>query len=214
MDPTLLYENILLNKPIIKKMTNPNTSHIISNYNSINLFPQQSTHTCVSVSIIYALSYLIKINNDIIQLINPFDLHNYITKYKYNKSDLNSKISILDCLYFLHNYNHILNTDIYHFNLQYGLNVFSVKIDWDSIRYYLLNNYPLICNLNLNHNSNNYDMHTIIILGFNNLDNTLSLGIYNDLYETSNNSNIELKYINIDIFLIIVESIFVIKSYK
>ena len=236
MDPSLLYENILLNHILIKILANHNTSHLILNYDSIILYPQHSTNTCVCVAVIYALFYLIKKNNDIVQQIHPFDLHNLITKYKFNKPDLNCKISIIDCLYFLHNYNQILDTDKYNFNLEYGFNVFSVQLDWDTIRYYLLNNYPLICNLNLNYDWDKYNKHTMIILGFNNLNKTLSLAMYDestnlsiptdtsDLSKQYNpsdlsnqnkpiQSNIRLRNIDIDIFLKLVDSIFVIKFY-
>jgi hypothetical protein len=190
MESFTIFENILLNHHTILIMNNPFTVHFIKNYDSVLYFPQKSTNTCVSVAVFYALSYLnssIKYQHPLFDL-TPFDLHLLITKYKYNKPDLNAKISFIDCLYFLHNYNNLTDKPILtnkpiitnkptepytHLNLIYGHNVFSVQLDWDSIRYYLLKNYPLICLCNIG--SSNY--HTMVIFGFNNQNKTLSVPI-------------------------------------
>ena len=144
------YENIMFNNTLIQLLSDDKLIYTINNYNSLMLFQQKLYNNCVFIAILTVISYLFNIS-----YFNPDNL--YLSYKKLINDDSDDGSFMLETVEYI-------NKMIKEVDIVYGVNMFSVSCDWDIIRYYLINNYPLIVTI-LNPNMR---YHTTLIYGFSN----------------------------------------------
>lgn len=195
-----------------------NNNFFIIDYDKIKFFDQKETNSCVPVAIIYVIFYLlytkyninidssniicnynednIKVENDIFNqlIINPFFIYHINQQINNNSSiiDIITIINNFDNLkkYYEHNFTDIDSNIFYNYNfdIQLGKNMFYIENDWDLICYYLINNFPLIINIQIS-NIHISNIHTSVIIGFNDINKDLFLINYNNSFNTINYIN-------------------------
>jgi hypothetical protein len=189
-----------------------NNNYFIIDYDKVKFFDQKNSNSCVPIAIIYVIFYLLYIKYDIIIdssnivynynenntklddnifnqiIINPFFIY-YINQQINNNSSIINIISIINKFdnlkkFYEHNFNNIDSNIFYNYNfdIQFGKNIFYVENDWDLICYYLINNFPLIINIQIS------DIHTSVIIGFNDITKDLFI-INSNSFNTINYNN-------------------------
>lgn len=186
---------------IIENMNDNNLIFYIKNYNIIPYFEQKNINCCLSNSLSYVISYVLY-NNHNIELektvINPFILHKLAELL--NGTNLKNLIFIINNFdrlkYIIKSDDPILISKLYfdinmindyNIKLEYNKNLLVIEKDFDIVRYYLLNNLPLLITLNINNGN-----HTMVIIGFNNKNRTI---ILNNNLEIGINKNIIIIYV-------------------
>jgi hypothetical protein len=186
---------------IIDNLNDNNMIFYIKNHIIIPFFDQKNINSCLSNSLSFIISYLLY-NNHNIELnktvINPFLLHKLAELL--NGTNMNNLIFIInnfDKLKFVIKpddpilisklYFDINMTNDYNIKLEYNKNLLVINKDFDIIRYYLLNNKPLLITININNQN-----HTMVIIGFNNKNKTI---ILNNNLEISINEKIIIIYV-------------------
>lgn len=184
---------------IIENLNNNNLIYYIKNYDIIPYFEQKNINSCLSNSLSYAISYILY-NHHHIELektvINPFILHKLAELL--NGTNLNNLIFIInnfDKLKYLVKIDDIITKSYFDINmindynikLEYNKNLLVIKKDFDVIRYYLLNDLPLLITLDVNNGN-----HTMNIIGFNNKNKTI---ILNNNLELGTNEKIIIIYV-------------------
>lgn len=145
-----IYEKIMFNNTLIELLSDDKLIYIINNHNNLMMFQQNIYNNCVFIAILSVISYLFNVKY--------FDPNYLYLSYKRLINDDNDNGSFM-----LETVEYI-NKMIKEVDIVYGVNIFSVKCDWDIIRYYLVSNYPLIVTI-LNPNMR---YHTTLIYGFSN----------------------------------------------
>jgi len=212
-------ENISLKYSELIKLNDHDIKYFISDYDKVKFYNQYDKKCCLPIVLNYLISYLLYQTDNTLDLNNiydPFCLFDYICKIKNTQNENTDGSNLYYLIYVFNNIEKFKNIQIINDKIQ--TQIFMVKLNWDIIRYYLLNNVPIgtTINMGLLNNSTANILHSVVIFGFNNQNMSIYIGPFYSNINTTFVDNFDSKLIEIkyDLFNILCQNMFIIKMLK
>jgi hypothetical protein len=216
-----LFENISLKYSDLIQLNDRDIIYFISDYDKIKYYNQYDKNCCLPIVLNYLvmyLSYQNQNNLDLHNIYDPLDLFDYIYTIRNTNNENSNGSNLYYLLYVFNNIEKFKNID--NLNDKIQTQIVMVKLNWDIIRYYLLNNVPIGTTINIGFfNKSTIDistnkLHSVVIYGFNNKNTSLYIGPFYSNINSTYIDDISSKFIEIkyDLFSGICQQMFVIKK--